>query len=92
MNCPVRAPASLAGVHVWFPVTGHPKRHRKRRLIQAAFVAGRVDHPAPGAYLHSATDGRPLTKFEQRGLQAFHGVWDLVFGRREGARGPVGMA
>ena len=27
-------------------------------------------------------DYRPLTKFEQRGLQLGHGVWDLVFTRR----------
>jgi len=28
-------------------------------------------------------DYRPLTKFEQRGLKLGHGVWDLVFVRRE---------
>ena len=27
---------------------------------------------------------RPLTKFEQRGLKLGHGVWDLVFNRRQG--------
>jgi tRNA (guanine-N7-)-methyltransferase len=27
-------------------------------------------------------DWRPLTKFENRGLQLGHGVWDLVFKRR----------
>ena len=27
-------------------------------------------------------DYRPLTKFENRGLQLGHGVWDLVFERR----------
>jgi len=26
---------------------------------------------------------RPLTKFEQRGLRLGHGVWDLVFRRKE---------
>ncbi|MEW5886457.1 MAG: tRNA (guanosine(46)-N7)-methyltransferase TrmB [Pseudomonadota bacterium] len=29
-------------------------------------------------------DYRPLTKFEQRGLRLGHGVWDLVFERRQG--------
>jgi tRNA (guanine-N7-)-methyltransferase len=29
---------------------------------------------------------RPLTKFEQRGLRLGHGVWDVVFRRRETAR------
>ena len=28
-------------------------------------------------------DYRPLTKFEQRGLRLGHGVWDLVFRRKE---------
>jgi tRNA (guanine-N7-)-methyltransferase len=31
-------------------------------------------------------DYRPLTKFEQRGLRLGHGVWDVVFRRRETAR------
>ena len=31
-------------------------------------------------------DYRPLTKFEQRGLRRGHGVWDVVFRRRETAR------
>ncbi|MGZ8212266.1 MAG: tRNA (guanosine(46)-N7)-methyltransferase TrmB, partial [Burkholderiales bacterium] len=26
---------------------------------------------------------RPLTKFEQRGLKLGHGVWDIVFKRRQ---------
>ncbi|RZS56708.1 tRNA (guanosine(46)-N7)-methyltransferase TrmB [Sphaerotilus mobilis] len=30
-------------------------------------------------------DYRPLTKFEQRGIRLGHGVWDLVFRRREDA-------
>jgi tRNA (guanine-N7-)-methyltransferase len=28
-------------------------------------------------------DWRPPTKFEQRGLRLGHGVWDLLFRRRE---------
>ena len=31
----------------------------------------------------SRPDYRPLTKFEQRGLRLGHGVWDLVFRRKE---------
>ena len=114
------APASLAGVHVFFPDPWHKKRHHKRRLIQPAFVAALVTRLAPGGRLHCATDWqpyaeqmlevlsaepglvncaasgsasgsaresgyaprpdyRPLTKFEARGLQLGHGVWDLVF-------------
>ena len=110
------APASLAGVHIWFPDPWHKKKHHKRRLIQPEFVATLVQHLAPGGYLHCATDWqpysqqmqavlsaepqlvntvqagdgfaprpgwRPLTKFENRGLNLGHGVWDLVFKRRD---------
>lgn len=119
------APASLAGVHIFFPDPWPKKRHHKRRLIQPAFVALLASRIAPGGYLHCATDWapyalqmlevlaaepllentagpvvlaesvaecsgfaprpehRPLTKFEQRGLRLGHGVWDLVFVRRD---------
>jgi len=30
-------------------------------------------------------ESRPLTKYEQRGLRLGHGVWDLLFRRREAA-------
>ncbi len=50
------APASLAGVHVWFPDPWHKARHNKRRLIQPAFVATLARCIAPGGYLHCATD------------------------------------
>jgi tRNA (guanine-N7-)-methyltransferase len=106
------APASLAGVHVFFPDPWHKKKHNKRRLIQPPFVQLLHSRLAPGAYLHCATDWqpyaeqmlevlsaesalrntaagfaakpayRPLTKFENRGLQLGHGVWDLVFVKR----------
>ena len=106
------APASLAGVHIYFPDPWHKTRHHKRRLIQPAWVAQLTTRLAPGGYLHCATDWqdyagqmlevlqaepgllntaetyaprpdwRPLTKFENRGLQLGHGVWDLVFTRR----------
>jgi tRNA (guanine-N7-)-methyltransferase len=49
-------PASLAGVHVWFPDPWHKKRHHKRRLIQPGFVAKLITRIAPGGYLHCATD------------------------------------
>jgi tRNA (guanine-N7-)-methyltransferase len=49
-------PASLAGVHIWFPDPWHKKRHNKRRLIQPAFIAQLVTRIVPGGYLHCATD------------------------------------
>lgn len=106
-------PASLAGVHIWFPDPWHKKRHHKRRLIKPGFVAQLITRLAPGGYLHCATDWqdyavqmlevlqaepglvntagsgyapkpdwRPLTKFEQRGLNLGHGVWDLLYTAR----------
>ncbi|MEY8689686.1 MAG: tRNA (guanosine(46)-N7)-methyltransferase TrmB [Leptothrix sp. (in: b-proteobacteria)] len=113
------APASLAGVHVFFPDPWHKKKHNKRRLIQPDFVLRLASRLQPGGYLHCATDWqpyaeqmlavlgacpllrnsvaagdtnggyaprpdhRPLTKFEQRGIRLGHGVWDLVFTRRD---------
>lgn len=107
------APASLDGIHIFFPDPWHKKKHNKRRLIQSPLVAKLAARLKPGGYLHCATDWqpyaqqmlqvlgaepllrnsasdyapqpayRPLTKFENRGLRLGHGVWDLVFLRRD---------
>ena len=50
------APASLAGIHVFFPDPWPKKRHHKRRLLQPAFVHELALRLAPGGYLHVATD------------------------------------
>ena len=50
------APASLHGVHIFFPDPWHKKRHNKRRLIQPPFVALLASRIKPGGYLHLATD------------------------------------
>jgi tRNA (guanine-N7-)-methyltransferase len=50
------APASLAGVHVFFPDPWHKARHNKRRLIQGPFVNLLASRIASGGYLHCATD------------------------------------
>ena len=55
-------PASLAGVHVFFPDPWHKKKHNKRRLIQPAFVRQLAEHIAPGGYLHCATDWQPYAE------------------------------
>ena len=49
-------PASLAGVHVFFPDPWPKKRHHKRRLIQPAFAELLASRLAPGGYFHVATD------------------------------------
>jgi tRNA (guanine-N7-)-methyltransferase len=49
-------PATLAGIHIFFPDPWPKKRHHKRRLIQPGFVSlltSRLDH---GGYIHCATD------------------------------------
>jgi tRNA (guanine-N7-)-methyltransferase len=55
-------PASLAGVHVFFPDPWHKSRHNKRRLIQSPFVHKLAERLAPGGYLHCATDWQPYAE------------------------------
>jgi len=50
------APASLAGIHIFFPDPWHKKRHHKRRLIQAPLVQLLASRLQPGGYIHLATD------------------------------------
>jgi tRNA (guanine-N7-)-methyltransferase len=49
-------PASLDGLHIFFPDPWPKKRQQKRRLIQSPFIALAVSRLKPGAYLHAATD------------------------------------
>ena len=55
-------PASLAGVHIYFPDPWHKKRHHKRRLIQPHWVRQLATRLAPGGYLHCATDWQPYAE------------------------------
>lgn len=50
------APATLDGVHLFFPDPWPKKRHHKRRLIQPPFVTSLAAKMKAGAYLHAATD------------------------------------
>jgi len=50
------APASLDAAHIFFPDPWPKKRHHKRRLIQAPFVALLAERLKPGGILHAATD------------------------------------
>ena len=49
-------PATLDGVHVFFPDPWPKKRHHKRRLIQPPFAALLASRMKPGALLHACTD------------------------------------
>jgi tRNA (guanine-N7-)-methyltransferase len=50
------APGSLQAVHVYFPDPWWKKRHQKRRLFTADFVAGCAKALRPGGRLHLVTD------------------------------------
>jgi tRNA (guanine-N7-)-methyltransferase len=50
------APASLAGIHIFFPDPWHKKRHHKRRLIQPPLVQLLASRIQRGGYIHLATD------------------------------------
>jgi tRNA (guanine-N7-)-methyltransferase len=56
------APASLAGVHIFFPDPWHKKKHNKRRLIQPALVNLLASRLAVGGKLHCATDWQPYAE------------------------------
>jgi tRNA (guanine-N7-)-methyltransferase len=55
-------PASLDGIHVFFPDPWHKLRHHKRRLLQAPLVAELANRLKPGGYLHCATDWEPYAQ------------------------------
>jgi len=56
------APATLHGVHIFFPDPWHKKRHHKRRLIQPPFIQLLAERIAPGGYIHCATDWQPYAE------------------------------
>ena len=56
------APASLDGVHIFFPDPWHKKKHNKRRLVQPPLVARLAARLKPGGYLHCATDWQPYAE------------------------------
>ena len=98
---------------VYFPDPWPKKRHHKRRLLNAAFVALLGSRLETGGVVQAATDwqpyaeqmlqvlenatelrnvhgvhqyaardeNRPVTRFEARGAQLGHEVWDLEFER-----------
>lgn len=54
--------ASLAGVRIYFPDPWPKKRHHKRRIVQAPFVALLAEKIQAGGILHMATDWEPYAE------------------------------
>jgi tRNA (guanine-N7-)-methyltransferase len=73
-------PASLSGVHIFFPDPWPKKRHHKRRLIQPEFASLVASRLATGGYLHVATD------WEDYALQVLE-VLSRTKGLRNSAQG-----
>jgi tRNA (guanine-N7-)-methyltransferase len=78
------APASLTGVHIWFPDPWHKKRHNKRRLLQPAFVDLVASRLAPGGYLHCATDWQPYAEQMLEVLSAAPALVNSATGETQG--------
>jgi tRNA (guanine-N7-)-methyltransferase len=64
------ADGSLAVIQVFFPDPWHKKRHHKRRLIQAEFVALLVRKLAPGGRIHLATDWEDYAEHMREVMEA----------------------
>jgi tRNA (guanine-N7-)-methyltransferase len=50
------APASLSGIHLFFPDPWPKKRHNKRRILRAEFAALAFSRIASGGYFYMVTD------------------------------------
>lgn len=64
------APASLDGVHLFFPDPWPKKRHHKRRIVQPALVAQLARVIRPGGTFHAATDWTPYAEHMLAVLEA----------------------
>lgn len=69
------APASLDGIHIFFPDPWPKKRHHKRRLIQPPLTALLAEKLKPGGYVHAATDWH---EYAEQILAVFSGTPGLA--------------
>ena len=56
--------------------------HYARQMLRVLTAAGDFENRAGEGGFSPRPEGRPLTRFEQRGQRLGHGVWDLLFQRR----------
>lgn len=77
-------PASLHGIHLFFPDPWPKKRHHKRRLMQPTFAARLCDVLESGGYIHCTTDWEDYATQMREVLEATPGL-----GNTAGADGYV---
>jgi tRNA (guanine-N7-)-methyltransferase len=56
--------------------------YARQMMAVLTTTPGMLNLAGPGSYA-PRPDSRPLTKFERRGQHLGHGVWDLLFSRRD---------
>ncbi len=87
------APLSVQEILILFPDPWPKKRHHKRRLLQAAFVALAASRLAPGGQLRLATDWEPYAQHMLETLNACAALENLAadggFVPRPGEREPT---
>ncbi|WPL19127.1 tRNA (guanine-N(7)-)-methyltransferase [Thiorhodovibrio winogradskyi] len=64
------APASLAGVCLFFPDPWPKKRHHKRRIVQPGFIDDLARVLVGGGFFHAATDWAPYADWMLEHLRA----------------------
>ena len=57
------ADQSLDGVHLFFPDPWQKKKHNKRRIVNANFLAQVASKLKPGGFIHIATDWVPYAEW-----------------------------
>ena len=86
-------PLSVQEILILFPDPWPKKRHHKRRLLQAAFVALAASRLAPGGQLRLATDWEPYAQHMLETLNACAALENLAadggFVPRPGEREPT---
>ncbi|MDR1788114.1 MAG: tRNA (guanosine(46)-N7)-methyltransferase TrmB [Treponema sp.] len=67
-------PASLAGIHIFFPDPWPKTRHHKRRLVTRPFTETLARALEPGGYVYMITDWQDYAKWALAELSATHGI------------------
>ncbi len=83
------APASLHGVHVFFPDPWPKARHHKRRLVAQPFIGALAERLQTGGTLHCATDWQNYAEQMLSVLSAEPLLRNLHAGYAPGPRSPI---